>query len=358
MAAMIIVALISISAFAVYGTVAEAKTTAKPPTRLQQLKNFATRYSFGRSMFSTGFATIQSVQSNNSRQVFYLQIRSSGYPTIITAQLNATVDPSADYVNKTENWVAGLLNVRQLIEYTDNDGNGIYTPKNDTALQTVNLSALNWILREDQITSTSGYSGYNITLMASYKNATFEVITQVYNTGVKLSNGIPISPSEVKLDFIFDNFPWISNSSRLALVSVFGGISGSLSVTHVDNQTDAIEYKQGYAYFTWASTATVDGKTVNVTSYQGKNSALHVVELNFPHGSSITDDPILGVGTGSVKNAPSLASATGSSSTITTTSAAGLPGLYFMVATAVVVLGAAAMALFARKRMVEPKLQY
>lgn len=347
---MIIVALISVSAFAVYGSTAQAKSNNPFQNRLEQLKDFAQRFSFMHS-FNTGFATIQSTATNNSRQVFYLQIMDSGYPTILTAQLNATVDPNVDYVNKSADWVSGLLSARYLVEYTDNNSDGMYNPGNDTALQTVNLSTLTWTLGEASITQGST-SGYNITLSANYKGATIEIIAQLYNTGVTLSNGIPVSPSEVKVDFIFNSFPWTTNTSRLALISAFGGISGSVQVTRTDNETDAIAYKNAFAYFTWGSTATVDGKTVNVVAYQNDTNALHLVELNYPQGASIVHDPIIGVGSGSVQDVPSLAP----SPTTSVTSA--LPGLYFIVATAVVVAGAAALTLFARKRMVEPKLQF
>jgi hypothetical protein len=76
--------------------------------------------------------------------------------------------------------------------------------------------------------------------------------------------------------------------------------------------------------------------------------------LNYPHGSSITDDPIIGVGSGSTQNIPSLQIPASS----TAVAANALPGIYFMAASAVVILGVAALTLVARKRMVEPKLQY
>jgi len=342
-----------VSAFAVYGSTAQAKGNNSMQNRMNQLKNFGMRYSFWNSVFNTGFATVQSVQTNNSKAVFYLQIKNSGFPTILTAQLNSTVDPNVDYTNRTTDWVGGLLSLRQLVEYTDSNGDGMYNPSNDTALQVVNLSSLTWALGYQSITSTSGSSGYNITLTANYKGATFEVIAQVYNTGVTLSNGIPVSPSEVKVDFIFNNFPWNSTSSRLALISAFGGVSGSKQVTRTDSETYAVAYNNAFAYFTWSSTATVDGNSVNVVAFQNNTNALHLVELNYPHGTDISHDPIIGVGSGTLQDVPSLAP-----STSTSAASSALPGLYFMVATAVVVLGAAAMTLLARKRMVEPKLQF
>jgi len=350
-----IVALISVSAFVAFGTTAYAKSQTSVAQRLQELKNYMDKYSFlsGGSLFSTGFATIQSTETNNSKSVFFLQVKPNGYtgngfPTILTAQLNATVDPDVDYTTKTVDWVAGLLQARGLVEYMDNDSNGIYTPGNDTALQVINLSTLTWTLTESQITSSSGYSGYNITLSSTYKGATFEIVAELYNTGVTLSNGVPVSPSEVKLNFIFDNFPWTTSTSRLAFVTVFGGISGNAVATKTDNQTASITYsKTAYAYFTWGSTATVNGQTVNVVAYQNNTNAVHFVELNYPQGSTIVHDPILGIGSDIASMAPTA-----------TPIASALPGLYFMVASAVVVAGAAALTLFARKRMVEPKLQF
>lgn len=322
--------------------------------REQKLKNFGSMYNL--SPFSgLGFSTFTSVNLGNSSQVFYLSVNQNGfggngYPSILTASLNSTkVDTT-----RTTDWVAGLLSVRGLVEYIDNNGDGLFTNGTDTVLQVVNFNTLTWTLGTESITSGSS-TGYNITLTAPYEGGTIEIVAQVYNTGVVLSNGVPVSPTEVKVDFIINNFPWNSTTSRLALFSAFGGVSSSAQVTRADNQTTAVQYKNAFAYFTWAGTATVDGSTVSVLSNQTSinSGAIQEVQLNYPHGSSITDDPIIGVGSGSVQNVPSLEA----SATATSTSVSALPGLYFVTASAVVILGVAALALVARKRMVEPKLQ-
>jgi len=323
--------------------------------RQQKLKDFATFHSL--SPFSgLGFSTFTSVNSGNSTQVFYLSVNENGfrldvYPSILTASLNSTkVDTT-----RTTDWVAGLLSIQKLVEYNDTNGDGLFTQGVDAALQVVSLNKLTWTLGTQNITYGSS-TGYNITLTAPYQGGTIEIIAQIYSTGVVLSNGVPVSPTEVKADFIINNFPWNSTTSRLALFSAFGGVSASAQVTRADNQTTAVNYKNAFAYFTWASTATVDGSTVSVLSNQTSinSGAIQEVQLNYPHGSSITDDPIIGVGSGSVQNVPSL----GASATATPTSVSALPGLYFVTASAVIILGVAALALVARKRMVEPKLQF
>jgi len=326
--------------------------------REQKLKNFGSMYNLVETpgLFGLGYSTFTSVNLGNSTQVFYLSVnrngfRTDGYPSILTASLNSSkVDTT-----RTTDWVAGLLSVQKLVEYNDTNGDGLFTQGVDTVLQVVSFNQLNWALGTESITSGSS-TGYNITLTALYEGGTIEIVAQVYNTGVVLSNGVPISPTEVKVDFIINNFPWNSTTSRLALFSAFGGVSSSAQVTRADNQTTAVQYKNAFAYFTWASTATVDGSTVSVLSNQTSinSGAIQEVQLNYPHGSSITDDPIIGVGSGSVQNVPSL----GASATATPTSVSALPGLYFVTASAVVILGVAALALVARKRMVEPKLQF
>jgi len=324
--------------------------------REQRLKDFATFHSL--SPFSSlGFSTFTSVNLGNSTQVFYLSVnengfRLDGFPSILTASLNSTkVDAT-----RTTDWAAGLLSIQKLVEYNDTNGDGLFSQGVDTALQDVSLNQLTWTLETQSITSGNS-SGYNVTLTAPYEGGTIEIIAQIYNTGVVLSNGIPVSPTEVKADFIIDNFPWNSTTSRLALFSAFGGVAASAQITRADNQTTAVKYKNAFAYFTWASTATVDGSTVSVVSNQTSinSGAIQEVQLNYPHGSSITDDPIIGVGSGvpSQSTIPSLQVSASSAA-----SANALPGLHFMVASAVVILGAAALTLVARKRMVEPRLQY
>jgi hypothetical protein len=322
--------------------------------RQQRLRDFGSMHDL--SPFSgLGFSTFTSVNLGNSTQVFYLSVnengfRLDGFPSILTASLNSTKVDST----RTTDWVAGLLSIQRLVEYNDTNGDGLFTPGADTALQVVNFNQLTWTLGTQTITSGRS-SGYNITMTASYKGGTIEFIAQIFNTGVVLSNGVPVSPSEVKADFIFNHFPWNSTTSRLALFSAFGGVAASSQVSRADNQTTAVSYKNAFAYFTWASTATVDGASVPVVSNQTSinNGAIQEVQLNYPHGNNITDDPIIGVGSGSTENIPSL-----QVSPTTTAAANGLPGLYFIAATAVVILGVAALTLVARKRMVEPKLQF
>jgi hypothetical protein len=361
LAAVTIVALISVSAFAFIGNAAYAKSNTSGnhqnqnnqdnEERQSKLTNFQDRFNF----FQLGFSTFQSIRTGNTTTVFYLSVKNSGIPTITTAMLNASLTKDVNETNAMANWVAGILSVQKLVEYNDTNHDGLFTPGNDTQLQVVNFASLDWTLSTAQITKAN-VTGYNISMSASDRGATYTIIAQVFNTGVTLSNGIPVSPSEVKVDFGFANFPWNGTASRLALFSLFGGVSNSFTATKTDNSTDVVKYKNAFSYFTWNKNATVDGNPVTVTSTSKGNGALQEVQLNYPHGTNIVHDPIIGVlsGTPTAQTIPTLQP----SAVATATGTAAFPGFYFLTATAIVVLGVAALALIARKRMVEPKLQF
>jgi hypothetical protein len=363
-AAALILALISLSAFAAVGMSAMAKQgndgatnqgktdMAKQMAQEEQerMDKLRDRFALQHYIFlnnGPNFADFLSVRTNNSLQAFVLKVHDEGVPTIYVAMANVTGEDG----NKTAAWVTGVLKVFGVQEYIDTNGDGIYTPGNDTKLTWVGYASLDWTLTTTSITA-NGVSGWQIVMTASSDGATYVIRTQVFKTGVNLPDGTPLAPEEAKVDFIISNFPYNSTSSRLALITTFGGMEGSAEVTHVDNQTEAIINRNAFAYFTWASTAIVDGSTVPVVSTSKGNGVIKTVELNYPHGTNITHDPVVGVGSGSTQDIPSY-QVPAPANTI----APALPGIYFLAATALVIVGVGALALAAGKRMVEPKLQ-
>lgn len=289
-----------------------------------------------------------SVRTGNSTQLFALKIHNEGIPTIYAGMLNATKDGG----NRTIDWVVGLLRVRGLVEYVDENNDGIYLEKdNDTRLQWVNFAKLDWSLTISKIT-VDNVTGWVINITASDRGAIYTIKTQIFNTGVQLEDGTPVAPTEAKIDFIFQNFPWSAEDSRLALVTAFGGQTSTGTVTHYDNSTEVVVEKNAYAYFTWSSVAIVDGVDSPVTVYESGNGAIHAVELNYAHGNNITHDPILGAAQGSVQNVPTY----NMPNTINPISPS-FPGIYLVATIALVIIGLGTVMVAARKKLVEPKLK-
>jgi len=289
-----------------------------------------------------------SVRTGNATQLFALKVHNESIPAIYMGMLNAT----KDVVNRTIDWVVGLLRARGLVEYVDKNNNGIYLKKdNDTLLQFVDFSKLDWSLKTSKET-VNGVQGWVVNMTASDRGATYTIKTQIFNTGVQLKDGTPVAPTEAKIDFIFQNFPWSAADSRLSLVTAFGGQTGTGTVIHYDNSTEVMVEKNAYAYFTWSSTATVDGVTSPVIVYESGNGTTRVVELNYAQGKNITHDPILGVAQGSEKDVPTYNIPT---STIPTSTP--FPGIYLIATVALVIIGLGTVMVAARKRLVEPKLK-
>ena len=289
-----------------------------------------------------------SVRTGNATQLFALKIHNEGVPSIYVGMLNATKDGG----NRTIDWVVGLLRTRGLVEYVDKNNDGIYLEKdNDTRLQWVNFAKLDWSLKTSKET-VDGVTGWVINITASDRGATYTIKTQVFNTGVQLKDGTPVAPTEAKIDFIFQNFPWSAEDSRLALVTAFGGQTGIGTVTHYDDSTEVVVERNAYAYFTWSSVAIVDGVDSPVTVYESGNGAIHAVELNYAQGNNITHDPILGVAQGSVQDVP-----TYNVPTSTNPTSPSFPGIYLIATIALVIIGLGTVMVAARKKLVEPKLK-
>jgi len=289
-----------------------------------------------------------SVRTDNTTQLFALKIHDEGVPSIYVGILNATKDNG----NRTIEWVTGLLRTRGLIEYVDKNNDGIYLEKdNDTRLQWVNFAKLEWTLKTSKET-VDGVTGWVINMTAKDRGATYTIKTQVFNTGVQLKDGTPVAPTEAKIDFIFQNFPWSTADSRLALVTAFGGQTGTGTVTHYDDSTEVVVERNAYAYFTWSSVAIVDGVDSPVTVYESGNGVIHAVELNYAQGNNITHDPILGAAQGSVQDIPTYQAPTSNVPTAPT-----LPGVHLLATITLVVIGLGVIIAAARKTLVEPKLK-
>ena len=297
---------------------------------------------------STNYVDFLSVRKGNTTQLFALKILSESVPCINVGMLNTTKDQG----NRTIDWVRGLLRTRGLVEYKDKNNDGVYLKKdNDTMLQWVDFAKLDWNLTTTKEV-VNGAKGWIVNMTAYDRGATYIIKTQIFDTRVRLKDGSPVAPTEAKIDFIFENFPWSAPDSRLALETVFGGQSGTETVTHYDDTAEVVVEKNAYAYFTWASIATIDSNTVPVISVKSGNGSIHVIELNYPHGNNITHDPILGVIQGSTQDIPTYQAPT---STIPTSPP--FPGIYLLATMALVVIGLGVIIVVARKRLVEPQLK-
>jgi hypothetical protein len=288
-----------------------------------------------------------STKTEGGVQSFILRINSEGTPSIYAALANYTKEDG----NRTLYWVNGVLKVFGIVEYIDKNGDNLYQ-QNDTRLQYVNFAKLDWKLSVTQ-TTIDGAQGWKVQMIAKDRGATYNITTQVFNTGVRLSDGTPVSPYEAKIDFRFENFPWSSTESRLALITSFTGVSGTASVIHYADTTEVVKERNAYAYFTWAPTATVDGNSVDVNVYtrSSRSEMMNYTEFNYPHGNKIVHDPVIGVLSGSIEDVPAyqLPASFAQPTPV-------FPGLTLLATTVAVLAIVGVIIVAARKMIVEPKI--
>ncbi|MCX8188799.1 MAG: hypothetical protein N3F64_03740 [Nitrososphaeria archaeon] len=290
-----------------------------------------------------------STKTEEGVQSFILKIHVEGTPSIYVSLANYTKEDG----NKTLYWVNGVLKTFGVIEYIDKNNDGLYIQKdNDTRLQYINFARLSWKLTVKEI-EKDNVRGWKVQMIANDRGATYNITTQVFNTGVRLEDGTPVAPYEAKIDFSFENFPWSSPESRLALITSFKGVSGSASVTHYKNTTEVVMERNAYAYFTWAPTAKVDGEDVDVMVYKrsSRSDMTNYTEFNYPRGDKIVHDPIIGVLSGSIEDIPAYqlpASVVKPTPVFT--------GLYLLATTVAVLAVVGVIVVAARKMLVEPKI--
>lgn len=315
--------------------------------RFERIKKMFNEKRFIMMHKGPNYVNFISTKTEEGVSSFILKIHSGGNPSIYAALANYTKEDG----NKTLYWVNGVLKVFGLIEYVDKNNDSLYIQKdNDTKLQYINFAHLNWKLKVERVTMDN-FQGWKVQMIANDRGATYNITTQVFNTGVRLKDGTPVAPYEAKIDFSFKNFPWSSEGSRLALITSFSGVSGSSSVTHYGNTTEVVMERNAYAYFTWTPSAKVDGSDVDVMVHKrsSRSEMMNYTEFNYPHGDKIVHNPIIGVLSGSIEDIPAYQAPA--------QVAQPTPVHLYLLATTVTVLAIIGVAVVAaRKLLVEPKI--
>ncbi|MEM4521888.1 MAG: hypothetical protein QW738_01520 [Nitrososphaeria archaeon] len=317
--------------------------------RFERLKKMFNERRFIMMSKGPNYVTFISTKTEEGVYSLILKIHSEGTPSIYISLANYTKEDG----NKTLYWVNGVLKVFGLIEYIDKNNDGLYIQKdNDTRLQYINFAHLSWKLQVTKVNNNDA-QGWKVQMIANDRGATYNITTLVFNTGVRLQDGTPVAPYEAKIDFRFENFPWSSEESRLALITSFTGVSGTASVTHYSDTTEVVMERNAYAYFTWAPTATVDGNSVDVKVYKrsSRSEMMNYTEFNYPQGDKIVHDPIIGVLSGSIEDIPAyqIPASVAQPTPV-------FPGLYLLASTVIVLAIVGVIVVAARKMIVEPKI--
>jgi len=204
------------------------------------------------------------------------------------------------------------IDFTRLIEYIDLDGDETFDEGEE-----INKFAICDLIFNNPAyrkISEEGVMGYEISCYMDLKGATQDKgklsISLIVLEDSAEVNGTLIEPTWVKINIAIADFPFKEESSGLALeVAVESGVEMEY---FQERDIDELKAKlQNIAeFFNWETTATVDGKIVNVLhdisdtrrngewDPDGNDFELEnerIVYLSYPRGSCIVHDPIVGI---------------------------------------------------------------
>ncbi len=218
------------------------------------------------------------------------------------------------------------LEFRRILEYRDADGNGTYDP-GEPVVQEVRLSQpaspfteisasrrdgsnialpFNWNLSWESGNITQGALSAGDALLEALLSFLIIVGTSApmnFTVGASLflqpntHKGIPLTPSQLKLDLHLAPLSYVEADTALALEVALrsaqyrfqANVTGTSQSIYTSSQA-------AEAFFTWSENVTVDGQTrrVGSTRLQPDNSTV-LLYLSYPRGDVILHDPVLGV---------------------------------------------------------------
>lgn len=155
-------------------------------------------------------------------------------------------------------------------------------------------------------------SGENIMKMATKTTDGLFTVDMVISDNFTSFNKHLISPSEMKIDFIIENYPYLKNNTQLALLVEI------ITDHRISIDAESFDEKNGFAsnetavnissmnhsgFFSWLNNANVDGsnKSVQASIFEEKNPGINEVErityiaISYPRGTTIIHDPKIGV---------------------------------------------------------------
>ncbi len=254
-----------------------------------------------------------------------LLIRLSYHVAAICFQLSETTCPLGANLSATSQDVFEL-ELRRILEYRDEDGSGSYDPGEPTVRE-VSLSQPEFPFAA---ISASGVNGSDIALPYD-RNISWEagnitqgalfagdpLLDELFNFRIAVGigsplnltldsflflqptayKGIPLTPSQLKLDINLGGISYIESDTSLALELMLRSTQHRfLANATGSSETVYTSSAAAEAFFTWSVNATVDGQTGRVGStLLATNDSAITLYLAYPRGELITHDPVLGL---------------------------------------------------------------
>lgn len=181
------------------------------------------------------------------------------------------------------------LKISSLVEFTDIDSDG-KIGTSDSILQEISLKDLGF---KDLVFSQVDIGNGTIdnVIVAESTDGVFLIRFHIVGQFATLG-AISLKPTAIKFDLELQSFPFISNTS---LIAIRFSAESSFEIKQEDSNRVGMD-QNNPTYFSWMNTAKIDQQDRNVTTnidFQSGNSVN--IDLIYPQGSQIIHDPELGV---------------------------------------------------------------
>jgi len=238
---------------------------------------------------------------NNSVDAFEIDFYKDPTPSLILNYM-----PNG---NNSNIKLAFRITLTKIIEFEDINENERYD-YNDVVISTYDFKSINF--NNITYSNETTISGENVVKM------TTQTIDDIFSLNMMMSDNFTsinnnlISPSEMKIDFIIKNYPYLNNNTQLALIvevntdhrvgvekQSFDELMGFAS-NETSINISSINYS---GFFSWLDDANIDGENKSVyatffkENYAGKQEFENVsyIAISYPRGTHIIHDPKIGV---------------------------------------------------------------
>ncbi|PWI49383.1 hypothetical protein CEE45_02280 [Candidatus Heimdallarchaeota archaeon B3_Heim] len=209
-------------------------------------------------------------------------------------------------VGDTETELDFTIKFKSITEYLDIDSNGVYNKSVDEELQVLKFEDMEFLPIEY---STSTVSNTTVHLFKS-SSVDGMFTLQFYVAGEFTPvNGSLVAPTEVKIDIGIHDFPYLNESSRLALYTKLESEAEYEHDSDTEDETKGlssdeeeeveVEMSGFVGFFSWSELVVVDGQNMSIISSPVGTDDIDANEqkiyLNYPHGAEIIHDPKVGV---------------------------------------------------------------
>ncbi len=238
---------------------------------------------------------------NNSIDAFEIDFKTDPEPSLILDYM-----PTGDEANIQLTFKIAL---KKLVEFSDLNNNRRFD-YSDLEISTYSFELVNFTnITYSNVTISPGVNTFHMST-ETFDNV-FALDLYISDNFTAYNNQV-LSPSEMKIDFIIHQYPYLENNSLLALL-IDITTDHNLSV-----ESESFDEKQGYAFnesainissmgysgfLSWLNTVTVDGinKSLQTSVLEGIHpntkdlKTIQHISFSYPHGTEIIHDPKIGV---------------------------------------------------------------